>query len=155
MRFTLLMVVCVSCAGPSAHERPWDDSAQRPASAPTARAPVATTLAGADPLLAKDCELPTAPFVPCPDLAPDEPPPTHHHEAPPPAPPAPVVPARTAPSAPAAVRPAKVKDPICGMMIDPTKAAGGSVSRHGVTTHFCSATCKRTFLARVADGGFP
>jgi YHS domain-containing protein len=41
------------------------------------------------------------------------------------------------------------------MLIDPKKAAGGSVTRNGVTTHFCSAVCKRTFLARVSDGGTP
>ena len=39
---------------------------------------------------------------------------------------------------------ATVKDPICGMMIDPKYAAGSSV-HEGVTFYFCSPGCKRTF----------
>jgi Cu+-exporting ATPase len=150
MRSLVLMVAAAGCAGPALHERSAAGSALDPAASATARAPVATTLASADPLLARDCELPTAPFVPCPAPVADEPPPPHQHQEPPPPPTAPApVPTTRAP------RPSKVKDPICGMTIDPAKAAGGSVTRNGVTTHFCSATCKRTFLARVADGGTP
>ena len=39
---------------------------------------------------------------------------------------------------------ALVKDPICGMMIDPKYAAGNSV-HEGMTFYFCSPGCKRTF----------
>ncbi|MDX2010118.1 MAG: hypothetical protein SFW67_08010 [Myxococcaceae bacterium] len=116
---------------------------------------MATTLASADPLVAKDCELPTAPQVPCATREPAVEPHDHEQVAPEPAPPAP---AAVTPGPPTSTRPAqptKVRDPVCGMLIDPRKAAGGSVTRNGVTTHFCSAVCKRTFLARVADGGTP
>ena len=39
---------------------------------------------------------------------------------------------------------ATVKDPICGMMIDPKYAAGTS-TLEGQTFYFCSNNCKRTF----------
>ncbi|MGH7583981.1 MAG: PCC domain-containing protein [Gemmatimonadales bacterium] len=39
---------------------------------------------------------------------------------------------------------AQVKDPVCGMMIDPLKAAGTSTWK-GVTYYFCSEDCKRQF----------
>ncbi len=39
---------------------------------------------------------------------------------------------------------ALVKDPICGMTIDSTKAPGVS-SFEGKTFYFCSAGCKTTF----------
>lgn len=45
-----------------------------------------------------------------------------------------------------AAGPAKVTDPICGMTIDPTGAAGKSTFE-GQTYHFCSAGCKREFDA--------
>ena len=38
----------------------------------------------------------------------------------------------------------KVKDPVCGMEIDPDKAAGTSTYL-GKTYYFCSADCKATF----------
>ena len=41
-------------------------------------------------------------------------------------------------------RMALVKDPICGMMIESTKAAGNSAFQ-GKTFYFCSSSCKRTF----------
>jgi len=48
-----------------------------------------------------------------------------------------------------------VRDPVCGMDIDPTTAAGHS--EHGGTTyHFCSASCKQRFdtdPARYVAGG--
>jgi len=37
-----------------------------------------------------------------------------------------------------------VKDPICGMMIELTKAAGSSVYQ-GNTFYFCSPGCKASF----------
>jgi len=36
------------------------------------------------------------------------------------------------------------KDPICGMMVDPKRAAG-SASYQGKTYYFCSPGCKSTF----------
>lgn len=37
-------------------------------------------------------------------------------------------------------------DPVCGMTIDPAKAAGTS-QYQGKTVHFCSAGCKQRFDA--------
>jgi Cu+-exporting ATPase len=39
---------------------------------------------------------------------------------------------------------AMAKDPVCGMQVDPTKAAGTS-EYQGQTYVFCSAGCKRKF----------
>ena len=39
---------------------------------------------------------------------------------------------------------AQVKDPVCGMMVDPSTAPGQS-SYQGTTYHFCSAQCLRQF----------
>lgn len=39
---------------------------------------------------------------------------------------------------------ARVKDPVCGMMVDPQKAAG-KVEHAGKTYHFCSARCVERF----------
>ena len=36
------------------------------------------------------------------------------------------------------------KDPVCGMTLEPTKAAGQMVHA-GNTYYFCSAQCQRTF----------
>jgi len=36
------------------------------------------------------------------------------------------------------------KDPVCGMMVDPKRAAGSS-SAGGKTYYFCSLGCKATF----------
>ena len=38
------------------------------------------------------------------------------------------------------------KDPVCGMQVDPAKAAGSSV-HDGRTYYFCSPTCKQKFDA--------
>ena len=38
----------------------------------------------------------------------------------------------------------KVKDPVCGMDVDPETAAGQS-EHEGKTYHFCSAQCKQQF----------
>jgi YHS domain-containing protein len=43
--------------------------------------------------------------------------------------------------------PAKVTDPVCGMKIDPAKAAGKSDYK-GKTYYFCSDHCKKTFDAK-------
>jgi YHS domain-containing protein len=37
-----------------------------------------------------------------------------------------------------------VKDPVCGMMIDP-KTAASKVEYQGLTYYFCSIHCKRKF----------
>ena len=39
---------------------------------------------------------------------------------------------------------AMTKDPVCGMQVDPTKAAGTS-EYQGKSYAFCSAACKRKF----------
>jgi Cu+-exporting ATPase len=36
------------------------------------------------------------------------------------------------------------KDPVCGMQVDPAKAAGSS-ENNGKTYYFCSASCKQKF----------
>ncbi len=41
---------------------------------------------------------------------------------------------------------AKLVDPVCGMQIDPAKAAGKSEYK-GKTYYFCSDRCKKTFDA--------
>jgi len=46
-----------------------------------------------------------------------------------------------------AVHASQVKDPACGMMIDPAKAvsAGNTLNRDGATYYFCSDRCKQNF----------
>jgi len=46
-----------------------------------------------------------------------------------------------------AVHASQVKDPACGMMIDPAKAvsAGNTLDREGATYYFCSERCKQNF----------
>ena len=41
---------------------------------------------------------------------------------------------------------ASVKDPVCGMVIDPATAAG-SEEYHGTTYYFCSQSCLDSFKA--------
>lgn len=41
----------------------------------------------------------------------------------------------------------QVKDPVCGMMIDPTTAKGGSVEYKNETFYFCNPKCKDKFQA--------
>lgn len=43
----------------------------------------------------------------------------------------------------------KVKDPVCGMSIDP-KAAAGTHDHAGKTYHFCSGSCLQKFKAEPA-----
>jgi Cu+-exporting ATPase len=38
----------------------------------------------------------------------------------------------------------KAKDPVCGMLVDPAKAAGRE-THDGTTFYFCSNTCWDTF----------
>ena len=42
---------------------------------------------------------------------------------------------------------ARVKDPVCGMMVDPQKAPAQGVYG-GQTVYFCCENCKRTYEAR-------
>jgi YHS domain-containing protein len=44
---------------------------------------------------------------------------------------------------------AKAVDPVCGMQVDPAKAAGKSEYK-GTTYYFCSDQCKKTFDANPA-----
>ena len=41
------------------------------------------------------------------------------------------------------------RDPVCGMQVDPTSAAG-SAEWNGKTYYFCSANCRRQFEAEPA-----
>jgi P-type Cu+ transporter len=45
-------------------------------------------------------------------------------------------------------------DPICGMFVDPTSAAGSS-TYHGETYSFCSVSCKNTFDAAPEEYARP
>jgi Cu+-exporting ATPase len=47
----------------------------------------------------------------------------------------------------------KVKDPVCGMDIDPAAAAGEE--HEGRTFYFCSEACHRTFLTDPHRYGHP
>ena len=40
-----------------------------------------------------------------------------------------------------------VKDPVCGMDVDPAAAKGGSAEHGGTTYFFCSAKCREKFVA--------
>jgi Cu+-exporting ATPase len=42
------------------------------------------------------------------------------------------------------------KDPVCGMDVSETDAAG-SVEYEGVTYYFCSEACRRRFVASPAE----
>ena len=54
------------------------------------------------------------------------------------------IPAR--PKPPAEANAPQVTDPVCGMRIDPRKAAG-STEHHGRTIHFCGQGCLKKFVA--------
>ncbi|HTT35345.1 MAG TPA: YHS domain-containing protein [Thermoplasmata archaeon] len=43
----------------------------------------------------------------------------------------------------------QMKDPICGMMVDPARAPAKGVY-DGETVYFCSESCRRTYEARRA-----
>ncbi len=49
---------------------------------------------------------------------------------------------------------ALVKDPVCGMMIDP-KTAAGSVTSGGQTYYFCSAACEIEWKAKMQHRDVP
>jgi Cu+-exporting ATPase len=46
--------------------------------------------------------------------------------------------------------PARVKDPVCGMMVDPAAARGGSVEHAGKSYYFCNPRCAERFRAEPA-----
>lgn len=48
----------------------------------------------------------------------------------------------------------KVTDPVCGMQIDPQKAAGKS-EYQGQTYYFCSEDCKKAFQAEPSRYAMP
>lgn len=50
--------------------------------------------------------------------------------------------------------PNRVKDPVCGMEIDPGDAAASEV-HDGVTFYFCSPACHQAFLADPHRYGHP
>jgi YHS domain-containing protein len=140
-RVSLLVVsLLAACAGPSAHQAPAGESALTSTRPEAVRAPVASTLAPADPLAASNCSLPTAPSTGCAEPAPqkeEEGHPHHHqgHGAETSAPEAPVVAADT-----------RVIDPVCKMQIDPKTAKGGTLTHEGTQHWFCSASCRNAFL---------
>jgi YHS domain-containing protein len=43
------------------------------------------------------------------------------------------------------------KDVVCGMQVDPAKAAGGSSEFNGKTYYFCSKGCKTKFDANPSQ----
>src|SRR2546430_5680057 len=47
-------------------------------------------------------------------------------------------------SLPILTGPPKAKDPVCGMSVDPTKAAG-KIAHNGKTYYFCSKRCEERF----------
>ncbi len=49
---------------------------------------------------------------------------------------------------------AEVRDPVCGMMVDPREAAGSS-RWQGTTYYFCSTMCKESFDAEPAKFAAP
>ncbi len=55
-------------------------------------------------------------------------------------------------------QPTSVKDPVCGMSVDPSKARG-SAQHHGVTYYFCSPGCMHRFVSDptkfIADALLP
>jgi Cu+-exporting ATPase len=46
--------------------------------------------------------------------------------------------------------PARVKDPVCGMMVDPATARGGSAEHAGKSYYFCNPRCAERFRAEPA-----
>ena len=47
--------------------------------------------------------------------------------------------------------PDTVKDPVCGMMIDPAKSRHGMLNQHDYC--FCSEECRNKFVVNPGDGG--
>jgi Cu+-exporting ATPase len=50
-------------------------------------------------------------------------------------------------AAPAAAPGPAPRDPVCGMLVDPQRPAGGTAERGRYRYHFCSAACRERFLA--------
>jgi Cu+-exporting ATPase len=51
-----------------------------------------------------------------------------------------------------------VRDPVCGMLVDPTKAGGGSLEHGGKTWYFCNPGCRERFATdpkRYLEGSPP
>lgn len=181
MNRTFVFLTALAACTPSAHLNAAPASALSPSAPAAERAPVATTLSAKDPLEAPHCELVTAPFAACPEApamdhshhhghhgAPSENPHAGHEMKPQAADPHAGHEMKPQPAAdphaghemkpnasPKAGKPAaaaEVKDPICGMTVDPEKAGGGSATVGGKTYYFCSSSCRRAFLAQQ-DGG--
>ncbi|MDT8070884.1 MAG: heavy metal translocating P-type ATPase [Terriglobia bacterium] len=49
--------------------------------------------------------------------------------------------------APKTAEATRVKDPVCGMMVDPAAARGGSFEHRGTTYYFCNPRCNEKFQA--------
>jgi YHS domain-containing protein len=163
----LVALLFAACAGPAVHRTPTTNESEG------ARLAVATTLSPENPLDAPNCGLPTGGEA-CAEPGPSEQKADEHHhhhhgaapEAPAPAPaPAPEPPAKPkkeehrhqhpAPSSAAPIKAAptgtevtSVRDPVCGMTINPATAKGGTATLHGKQHWFCSTSCRRTFLSQ-------
>jgi YHS domain-containing protein len=114
---SLLLLLFCACAGPDAHRHPAAGAALEPSTAPAERAPAGAVLDAADPLDVGEKPAAAEPH--------------HHHHG-------------------AAMEPAPqvdqlVEDPVCHMKIKVSKAAGGSVTVNGVTSYFCSNSCRLKF----------
>ncbi|MFO0594995.1 MAG: hypothetical protein U0228_06815 [Myxococcaceae bacterium] len=116
----------MSCAAPDAHRKPVAGSALDPATPAGARAAVASTLGGDDPLSASSCTLPSLSRE-CAEAAPSG----HHHH----------------PMPMAAPAFEEGRDPVCGMKVDPAKAAA-TLELDGHRVSFCSKRCRDTFLGQ-------
>lgn len=46
--------------------------------------------------------------------------------------------------------PGRVRDPVCGMWLDPSAARGATVEHGGRTHHFCGERCRSRALAEPA-----
>lgn len=166
----VITLLLAACAGPAVHRAPATNDGEG------TRLAVASTLSPENPLDAPNCGLPTAGEACAETGSSEQKVDEHHHhhhgsapEAPAPSAPAPApaptppakpkkeehrhhhpAPASAAPvkAAPAATEVASVRDPVCGMTINPTTAKGGSATLNGTQHFFCSSSCRRTFLSQ-------
>ena len=56
------------------------------------------------------------------------------------------------PTSPTATAVPPVRDPVCGMIVDPEHPAGGTVERGRYRYHFCSDRCRKIDLGKWAMG---
>ncbi|MBL8916383.1 MAG: YHS domain-containing protein [Archangium sp.] len=141
--FVAVVFVLSACAGPEEHRRANANAAMDPSTVAAERSTAGSVLDADSPLDVGEKPAPAKPHhhhpgmqMPAPEPAPEEKPAA---EKPPDA--KPHVHPVAAPS------PETVEDPVCHMKIKPAKAAGGSLTVDGVTSYFCSSSCREKFLA--------